>query len=88
MNPAMLLIDATPFEVVQIVITSLIGLFGIAAALNGHLYRKINPLFRLGLVVGGLSMMFPGTLTDVVGLVVVGGIILYQYMSAKKPQLA
>ena len=29
-------------------------------------------------------MMIPGTLTDVVGLVVVGGVYFYQRMSAKK----
>ena len=69
---------------VQIVISSLIGLFGVAAALNGFLYRKINPLFRLLLVAGGLGMMVPGTLTDVIGLVVVGGIVLRQRMSAKR----
>ena len=84
LNPAMLFIDTTVVEVVQIVISSLIGLFGVAAALNGFLYRKINPLFRLLLVAGGLGMMVPGTLTDVIGLVVVGGIVLCQRMSAKR----
>ena len=85
MNPAMLLVNVSnPFQVVQIVISALIGLFGVAAALNGFLYRKINPLFRLLLIAGGLGMMVPGTLTDVMGLVIVGGIVLYQRMSAKR----
>ena len=85
MNPAMLLVNVpSPLQVVQIVISALIGLFGVAAALNGFLYRKINPLFRLLLVAGGLGMMVPGTLTDVIGLVVVGGIVLCQRMSAKR----
>ena len=85
MNPAMLLVNvSSPFQVVQIVLSALIGLFGVAAALNGFLYRKINPLFRLLLIAGGLGMMVPGTLTDVMGLVIVGGIVLYQRMSAKR----
>ena len=85
MNPAMLLVNvSSPLQVVQIVISALIGLFGVAAALNGFLYRKINPLFRLLLIAGGLGMMVPGTLTDVMGLVIVGGIVLYQRMSAKR----
>ena len=85
MNPAMLLVNVeSVFQVVQIVISSLIGLFGVAAALNGFLYRKINPLFRLLLVVGGLGMMVPGTLTDVTGLAIVAGIVLWQRMSAKR----
>ena len=85
MNPAMLLVNvSSPFQVVQIVLSALIGLFGVAAALNGFLYRKINPIFRLLLIAGGLGMMVPGTLTDVMGLVIVGGIVLYQRMSAKR----
>ena len=85
MNPAMLLVNVeSVFQVVQIVISSLIGLFGVAAALNGFLYRKINPLFRLLLVVGGLGMMVPGTLTDVTGLAIVAGIVLWQRTSAKR----
>ena len=85
MNPAMLLVNVeSVFQVVQIVISSLVGLFGVAAALNGFLYRKINPLFRLLLVVGGLGMMVPGTLTDVTGLAIVAGIVLWQRMSTKR----
>ena len=85
MNPAMLLVNVeSVFQVVQIVISSLVGLFGVAAALNGFLYRKINPLFRLLLVVGGLGMMVPGTLTDVTGLAIVAGVVLWQRMSAKR----
>ena len=73
-----------PFAVVQIVISALLGLFGIAAALNGYLYKKIPILFRVALIAGGLGMMIPGTLSDVAGLVVVGGIVLIQRMSARK----
>lgn len=71
-------------EAVLIVATSLIGLFGIASALNGYLYRPINPLFRVLLAVGGLCMMIPDHISDVVGLVVVGGIIIFQRMGARK----
>ncbi|MDO4315161.1 MAG: TRAP transporter fused permease subunit [Oscillospiraceae bacterium] len=85
MNPAMLLVNVSnPLQVVQIVVSALIGLFGVAAALNGFLYKKINPLFRVALVAGGLGMMIPGTLTDVVGLAVVIAIVLYQHAAAKR----
>ena len=71
-------------QVIQICITSLLGLFGIAAALNGFLLRPINPLFRIVMIAGGLCMMIPGTLTDVIGLVVVGGVYFLQRAGAKK----
>ena len=84
MNPAMLFIDTTAFEVVQIVISSLVGLFGVASALNGFLYRSVNWLFRILLVAGGLCMMVPGTLTDVIGLAIIVAVILYQRVSTKR----
>jgi len=91
LNPAMLfmnelgeLFSVGIFEVTQIVLSALLGLFGVAAALNGHLFCKINILFRLLLVAGGLCMMIPGTLTDVIGLAVVVVIVLVQRMMSRK----
>ena len=83
-NPAMLLVDTGVLDVIVIVVTSLIGLFGVAAALNGTLFRRINPLFRVLLAVGGLSMMFPGWASDVIGLVLVLGVVALQRMGARK----
>ena len=90
LNPAMLFqfeAGTSPtMKVVQsvlIVITSLAGLYGVAAALNGYLYRPMNPLFRILIAAGGLCMMIPGNLTDVVGVVVVVGVVIFQRASAK-----
>ena len=84
-SPAMLFDNvSSAFEVVQIVVSALIGLFGVAAALNGFVYKKIPMLFRLAMAAGGLCMMIPGTLSDVAGLIVVGGITLIQRMSARR----
>ena len=71
-------------QVIQICITSLLGIFGVAAALNGFLFRQMNLLFRVLMALGGLGMMYPGAVSDVIGLVVVGGIYAYQFFAAKK----
>ncbi|MDO4519824.1 MAG: TRAP transporter permease [Eubacteriales bacterium] len=84
MNPAMLLINAAPLEIVQIVITSLIGIFGVQAGLSGYVYAKMNPLFRILIVAGGLTLMTPGLVTDLIGIVLVAGIVVYQRTKAKK----
>ena len=84
LSPAMLLIDAGPVEVVMIVITSLIGIFGVAAGLSGFVYRTMNPLMRILIVVGGITLLIPGTMTDVIGLVIVVGVILIQRMGVRK----
>ena len=83
-SPALLFENISGWwEVAQICISALLGIFGIAAALNGHLYKKIPWLFRILLVAGGLGMMIPGTLTDVVGLVLVAAVVAVQYWTAK-----
>ena len=84
-SPALLFENITGWwQVVQIGISALLGIFAIAAALNGFLYRRIHPLLRLVLAVGGLGMMIPGTLTDVAGLALVAAVIVFQRLSAKK----
>ena len=84
-SPQMLFVDVTgAFQVVQICISALLGIYGVAAALNGFLYRTISPLLRLILVVGGLGMLIPGTVTDVTGFVLVVGVVLYQRATAKR----
>ena len=85
MNPQMLFVNvSSPFQVVQICISALLGIFGVAAALNGFLYRPLNPLMRIVLVAGGLGMLIPGTLTDVTGLVLVAAVLMYQRATAKR----
>ena len=84
-SPQMLFVDVTgAFQVVQICISALLGIFGVAAALNGFLYRPIPALLRVAMAVGGLGMMIPGTATDIAGFVLVVGIGLYQRFSARR----
>ena len=84
-NPAMLLEGVTGwYQVVQIALSALLGLFGVAAALNGHLFRKVPVVLRLVLVAGGLCMMVPETLTDIVGFAAVAAVVVLQYMSHKR----
>ena len=44
----------------------------------------MNPLFRVLIAAGGLCMMIPGTLTDIVGLVAVVAVVVFQRIGAKK----
>ena len=89
LNPAMLFVNVTSvFEVIQICITSLLGIFGIAAALNGYLGRSLNPLVRIILAVGGLCMVIPGTVTDLLGLTALVLVVVYEYGMKRKEQIA
>ena len=84
-NPSMLFVGNVEwYDVLLISVTALLGLFGIAAALNGHLFRKIPMVLRLALVAGGLGMMIPGLISDLIGLAVVAAVVVFQYISGKK----
>ena len=83
LNPAMLLIDTTAGEVILICITSLIGIFGVSAALEGYLFRPIPWYLRVGSAVGGLMLIYPGVATDVVGILLVGAVLLMQFTAGK-----
>ena len=86
-NPIMLFEgDASVFEMALVCVTALLGLFCIAAALNGHLFKKINPVLRIALVVGGLCAMIPGITSDVVGIAVAVVVVAFQYLTAKKKE--
>ncbi|MBQ3106072.1 MAG: hypothetical protein IJC51_01150, partial [Eggerthellaceae bacterium] len=84
-NPIMVLEGTFHWwQVGQVVLTSLVGLFGIAACLNGNLFCKINPVFRLVLLAGGLMMMDPGLMTDLVGIIMVAVVSAVQFFLRKK----
>jgi len=91
LNPAMLFLSpdgalwgAETFEVIQTIGSALLGLFGISAGLTGHLFRPMSPLIRATMLVGGLCMMIPGSITDLIGLVLVIGAIFYQRTAFKR----
>ena len=84
LNPAMLFVDTTAVQVVMVVITSFVGMFGVAGALNGYLFRQMNPLIRILFAAGGLLMMYPGTLTDVIGIVVFAVAFAWQYLGTRR----
>ncbi len=84
LNPAMLLIDTSAGQVALVVVTSLVGIFGVAAALNGFLFRRMNPLLRVVIAAGGLLMLDPGVVTDGIGVVLLAAVVALQYFGAKR----
>ena len=83
-NPAMVLVDTTAAEIIVIAITSLVGMFGIGMALEGYYRGNIPWYLRILSAAGGLCLVYPGTVTDVIGIIVVGAIIVMQVLKEKK----
>ncbi|MBR5926230.1 MAG: TRAP transporter large permease subunit, partial [Firmicutes bacterium] len=87
-NPAMMFIDTNAMEVILIIATSVIGLFGVSTALEGYLLTNLNPVLRIAAAVGGLALIVPGSMTDVIGFVILGVLLATQLIARNKATTA
>ena len=83
-SPSMLLIETDTLSVILIAATSLIGIFAVAAALEGFLLTDMGIAERVILIAGGLMMIIPGMLTDVIGLAIIGVGFVMQVVKKKQ----
>ena len=83
-NPKMLLIGAQWYDVLQISLTAIIGMLGIAAALEGYFTRHAHLLQRVLFLAGGLLLIEPGLMTDILGIVIILIPILWQTLENKR----
>ena len=84
LNPAMLFVNTTAIEVILICVTSCIGMFAVAAALEGFLLHRMRWFERIPSVVGGLLLIYPGTATDLIGLGVLAALVVVHVVLGKK----
>ena len=84
LNPAMLLIDAQWYDVALITVTALMGIFGVAAGLGGFVFKPLKVWERVLFIAGGLTLLVPGLVTDLIGLALVAAVGAVNYMGAKK----
>lgn len=83
-NPAMLMMGASIPEIIWVVLTAFVGMIAIGAGLIGFWYRKCNWIERLFAVATGLLLIFPETITDIVGFSMFAILFVIQYMSRHK----
>ncbi|HIV75346.1 MAG TPA: TRAP transporter permease [Candidatus Pseudogracilibacillus intestinigallinarum] len=83
LQPALLMIDTNFFEIVLILITAIAGMIAIGAAMIGYWYVKLNWLGRLLSLVGGVALMYPGTYTDIIGVVIFAFMLIFQFTKMK-----
>ena len=61
-------VAVTVIDVIRIVLTSVAGMVGISAGLEGYFFGNCKIWERLILIAGGLCMVIPSLLTDLLGL--------------------
>ncbi|WP_107935385.1 TRAP transporter permease [Ureibacillus chungkukjangi] len=96
-EPALLLIDPTglplnavdipmaaPLDIAVVAFTSIVGVIGIGAAIEGYFSTHMNMITRIVLAIGSLMMLIPEPITDIAGTVLVLAIFALNYFQNKK----
>ncbi len=78
-----LLMQGSAMDVTQAIVTSIIAMYALAGAMQGYLLITANIIERAALLTGGLTMLYPGTLTDLVGLGCLIGVLALQLARRK-----
>ncbi len=87
LNPAMLFEGNPPVhEIILICITSVIGMFGVSSALEGYLLHRMMWFERIISIAGGLLLIYPGIVTDAIGLGLIAVVIAIQLVTKNKYQ--
>ncbi len=89
-NNAMIFVgdDVTVWSVASITISATLGMLSIASGLMGYLSRDMKWVSRIILIAGGLLMIYPETITDIIGIVILAAIILIQRAENAKDKKA
>jgi len=83
-SPQMLMLNAQWYEIVQIAITALVGMFGIGMAVEKFWESRLNIIQQLMALAGGLLLIIPGLVTDLAGAVLIAGVMLWQKVQLKR----
>ena len=90
-SPEMLLViegyESSIIDIVRICATSIIGIYSISSGMVGFMHHKTPWCQRILLIGGGLMMVIPDTLTDIIGLVIVAAMVIIQYVFGRKKHI-
>ena len=76
--PAMLLIDTTWHEAAWIFVTASVGMYALAAAMQGYLITEARWYERIVLFAAAVCLVRPGIYTDIAGMIVIGAVYALQ----------
>ncbi len=86
-GPAMVL-NGTAWEIVQVIVTGLLGTLALAAAAQGWLLLRLNMVQRAVMLAGALALIKPGLVTDVIGFGILATFTIVQLIILKKQRAA
>ena len=74
--------------VAKAIITALVGMVGLATGFTGYFRTNCNVIERILLIISGIMLVDPGTVTDIVGISVIIVIYILQRLRSKKTAVA
>jgi TRAP transporter 4TM/12TM fusion protein len=92
LSPELLMIDTTWYQLIWVIFTAIAGMMAIGAGVIGFWLRKLSWYERIIGLIGGLMLIYPEGMTDIIGLGVFILLIVLQLVFKKdnkiKPQPA
>ncbi|WP_320634284.1 TRAP transporter permease [Pyramidobacter porci] len=82
LDPKLIMIDGTFLEALPMILTALVGLFGIGGGLIGYINAPIESYWRLLMIAGGVGLLIPGMTSDLIGAAVI--LAVYFFTRRKK----
>lgn len=76
--PELLMINATTLTIVYSALTAIIGMWGVSMAMIGFCQNALNYLQRVLFMAGGICMIIPGHITDIIGVVCLIAAFMWQ----------
>ena len=80
LSPELIMINPG-ITVIPKIITAIIGITCVSVGLTGYFKTNMNMLERIFLIIAGVLTLEPGFLTDIIGIVII--VVVYIYQSKK-----
>jgi len=87
LDPGLLFIDSTIPHTLLLIVTSLAGVLALGAAAGGYLLDHAKWYERITLIISALALLRPGLSTDIVGIILLAGVIFLQKSRINKQAL-
>lgn len=84
-NPEMLLFGVAdrPVAMVWMILSSIIGIVGLATGVEGYFLTRMKWYERILAIVGGLGLVDPGLMTDLIGGILLAVVVVLQVLKLK-----
>lgn len=87
-QPVLILQEVQAVTLISALVTSVVGVIAISAGSQRYLLRNASVLECLMLLVGGFCMLYPESISDVVGIVLFVAVVLIQLKKRKSARTA